>query len=137
MDPVTTALLSAISSSLNNLASEAVKDAYKATKQAIKRKFGISKSMDDLEADPSSKQRQTRLAEDLSAKNAAADPELIALAQRLIDAIKETEAGRKSLGKFNIEASGAQVGVIGDGIRVDGAYNQLSYDERCVDPKNI
>ena len=127
MDPVTTALVTAISSGLNNLAAEAVKDAYKAAKQAIKRKFGISKAMDDLEADPGSKQRQTRLAEDLSAKNAAADPELIALAHRLIDAIKETEAGRKSLGKYNIDALGAQVGAIGDGIRVEGGIHFHNY----------
>ena len=127
MDPVTSALLSAISSGLNTLASKAAKDAYKATKQAIRRKLGIAKIIDELEADPSSKKQQTKLAEELVAKNAAGDSELMALAQRLLDAIKEAEAGRKTLGKYNIQASGAQIGVIGDDVHIEGGLHLHNY----------
>ena len=127
MDPVTTALLSAISSGLNNLATDAAKDAYKTAKHLIKQKLGISSVIDELEANPESRQRQTRLIEELAAKEAGADPELVALAQRLIEAIKETEAGRKTLGKYHIEATGSQVGIIGDGIRVEGGIHFHNY----------
>ena len=129
MDTVTTAILSAIILGLNTLAidtalaTDTAKDAYKTAKHLIKKKLGISSAIDELEANPESKQCQTRLIEELGVKKAAADPELIELAHRLIEAIKETEAGRKSLGKYNIEAQGAQVGIIGDGNRVQGGIH--------------
>lgn len=120
MDPVTTSLVTAVASGLTV---EAVKETYYTVKQAIKEKLGISKTIEALEAEPDSKERQNELAKELSAKNAAANQEIAALAQQLIEAIKATATGRSTASKYSIAAQGAQVAVIGDGALIEGGIH--------------
>lgn len=127
MDPVTTALIAAVSSGLKAVADEAVLDVYKSIKSAIKKKLGISKAIAELEANPNSKERQQALAENLAAKDADKDPEILRLANKLIQALQETEAGRKAVSKYHIDATASQVGVIGDGARIEGGIHFHHY----------
>jgi predicted phosphodiesterase len=120
MDSVTTSIITATTSGLT---AEVVKEAYKAVKQAVKKKLGISKTIDALETDPHSKKRQSQLAEELSLNNANADPELISLAQKLIEALNAVATKHKAASKFHIDAPGAQLGVIGDGTRIEGGIH--------------
>ena len=93
MDPITTALLSAISTGLNNLVSEAVKDAYKTARQAIIKKLGNTKVINAIETDPDSEMNRARLAEALATNEADKDPEINRLARQLMQTLQETETG--------------------------------------------
>jgi len=123
MDPVTAAIVSAVSAGLTTVGKEAAKDAYHRIKIVIKEKLGIDKAIDALEKEPDSKERQEALAEKLAARNAEKDPELLLLATRLAEALKETEPGRKDSPKYHVETSAAKIGVIGDGTRIEGGIH--------------
>jgi hypothetical protein len=55
MDSVATSLITAMSSGLTTTI---VKDAYKAVKQAIKKKLGISETIEAFEANPNSQKNK-------------------------------------------------------------------------------
>ena len=123
MDPVTDAIVSAVSAGLATVGKEAAKDAYHRIKNVIKEKLGIVKPIDALEKEPDSKERQEALAEKLAARHAEKDPELLLLAARLAEALRETEAGREDSPKYHVEAAAAKIGVIGDGARIEGGIH--------------
>jgi hypothetical protein len=59
----------------------------------------------------------------MAARHAHKDTQIAALAQQLIEALKATEAGRTALAKYQIDATGAHVGVMGDGARIEGGIH--------------
>lgn len=128
MDPITTAIIAALTAGVAGGATEIGKkvivDAYDGLKAALKKKFGddsrISKAVTDLESEPDFKPKQDALAGRVAQVNASADPELHELAQALLEALKSTPEGEKAVGKYLVDARGAQVGIIGDGAKVKG-----------------
>jgi hypothetical protein len=89
MDPISvvvTALAAGAAAGVKPAAEQAVKDAYAGLKAFIQRKWR-EVSLDPLEANPSSKARQGVIKEDLEQAGAAQDPDLIALAERLLAAV--------------------------------------------------
>ncbi len=123
MDPVTTAIVAAVSASLDTVAKEAIKDTYQGLKKAVKKKLGITGAIKDLETAPDSKQQQQLLAQEMAAQQAHKDADITALAQQLIKALQATESGRTALAKYQVDAAGAHVGVIGDGARIEGGIH--------------
>ncbi len=121
MDPITGAILAALAAGVTEgLAA----DAYKALKFALKRKFGaqskVVEAVNTLEDEPDFKPNQAALAGRVEQVNAAQDPELRALAERLVAALEESKAGQQALGKYNIQMKDSQVGVIGNNARIEG-----------------
>jgi len=134
MDPITTAIVAALTAGIAGAASSATEvgkkvivDAYDALKAALKKKFGddgdLVEAVEALEKKPESTGRQTTVQEEVAAANVADDPELKQLAQALIEALQSTPEGKKAVGKYVVDARGAQVGVIGDGAKVDGGMH--------------
>jgi hypothetical protein len=131
MDPISTAIVAAVSASVTNgmtaVGKEAILDAYKGIKNAIKSKFGkdnnISKTITDLEANPESKGRQLLLAEQIVTAEANRDSDILKITQKLTEALQSTETGRKAIAKFQVDARNAQIGVIGDMAKVESGIH--------------
>jgi hypothetical protein len=109
MDPVTIAILAAITAGAAKGTVEAAADAaakpivsgYAALKALLRRKFGSSseviEAVDKLEKAPGSTGRRQTLGEQLAAVKAADDPELLSAAQALLDQIKAQPGGERHL----------------------------------------
>jgi len=131
MDPITAAIIAALAAGVAGGATEVGKkvivDAYDALKTALKKKFGadsdLTEAVDKLEKKPDSAGRQTTVQEEVAAAKAADDSELQELAQALIEALKSTPEGEEAVGKYQVDARGAQVGVIGDKTKVEGGIH--------------
>jgi hypothetical protein len=90
MDPLTslvTALAAGAAAALKPTVEQAVKDSYAALKGVIQRKYA-QVNLDQLEANPSSKNRRGVVEEDLKAVGADHDAEVLQHAQGLIEAIQ-------------------------------------------------
>lgn len=131
MDPITAAIVAALAAGVAAGATEVGKkvivDAYDALKAALKKKFGadsdLAEAVEKLEKKPDSTGRQETLKEEVEAAKAANDPQLQQLAQALIEALKSTPEGQKAVSKFQVDARGAQIGVIGDKAKVEGGIH--------------
>lgn len=127
MDPITTAVVAAISAGLTDVGKQAVVDAYNGLKKIIISKFGkdnqVSKAIAEVEKNPESKGQQLVLSEQIASTKADQDAEVVKIAQQLIEALKSTEDGREAIAKYQIDAKGAQVGVIGDRAKVEGGIH--------------
>jgi hypothetical protein len=131
MDPITGAIVAALAAGVAGGAAEVGKkvivDAYDALKTALKNKFGaeskVAQAVADLEAEPDFEPNQGALAGRVAQAKAAEDAELRELAQALLDALESTPEGKQAVGKYQIDARGAQVGVIGDDARVEGGLH--------------
>ena len=127
MDPITAALIAAVSAGVTAVGKQAVVDAYNVLKRIIASKFGkdsqVYKAIAELEEDADSKGRQTILSEQVAATKADQDSEILEITRELIKALNSTEAGRKAIAKFQVDAKGAQVGVIGDQAHVEGGIH--------------
>ena len=131
MDPITTAIVAAlaagVAASAKEVGQKVIVDAYDALKTTLKKKFGpdsdLAEAVETLEKKPESAGRQTTVQEEVAAAKAAGDPELQELAQALIEALKSTPEGEKAVGKYQVDVSGGQVGVIGDDARVEGGIH--------------
>ncbi len=96
MDPVTAALVAAISAGVNSaapkLVEKTVTDAYGYLKDLLKRKFGseneISEAVVGLEKHPDSEGRKATLGEEVQKANGHSDPELLRAALALSEALK-------------------------------------------------
>jgi hypothetical protein len=105
MDPVTLAIIAALSagitSGLTNVAKKALVDGYEGLKGLIKKKFGSTsdpaEAIEKLQAKPDSPGRRATLVEDLKAVNAAADPELLSAAHSLLELIKALPQGEQHI----------------------------------------
>lgn len=134
-DPISAAIAAAVTAGVTggvkSVGKEAIVDAYKGLKNWIVRKVGkdanITTAIAEVEQSPDSKARQMVFAEDIANAKATDAPELLTLARQLIEVLKETSAGRQAMAKFQVDARGDQVGVIGDHAKIEGG---LHFGER-------
>ena len=128
MDPITGAIIAALAAGVvggtTEIGKKVITDAYAALKAAIKQKHGpdskIAQAVAAVEGEPNFKPNQDTLAGRVAQAQAAQDPELVKLAQALLAALQETDAGQQAIAKYNIQATGSQIGVIGDHAHVQG-----------------
>ena len=96
MDPIIT---TAIVAALADLSKDAIKDGYNALKAALKQKFGdksdLVDAVDKLEKKPDSEGRKAMLQEEIDAAKVSDNPDIIRLAQDLLDKIKEQPGGQQ------------------------------------------
>jgi hypothetical protein len=131
MDPISAAIIAAVAAGVTGgvtaVGKETIVDAYKGIKNWIIKKLGqgaeVTMAIDKVEQAPASQARQMVLAEEMANAQIAHEPELMALAQQLIEALKETAEGSRAVAKFKVDARGAQVGVIGDHAKVEGGLH--------------
>jgi hypothetical protein len=123
MEASITDLLSAISSGSIDLINETTKDAYKALRQAIQKKLGVTESIDEFVENPQFEKHRDRFAKVLEDENGTKDAELIVLAKRLLDAINEKGAGPASSTKYHLQVPRGQVGVIGEHVHIEGGIH--------------
>jgi len=105
MEPVTAAIIAALSagaaSGATDIAKKALVDGYGGLKALISKKIGnnsdVADAMEKLQAEPDSHGRQQTVAEKLKASNANADPELLAAAQSLLELIKALPLGEQHI----------------------------------------
>jgi hypothetical protein len=96
MDPVTAAIIAALSagasSATTEVAKKAIADSFEGLKALLRKKFGAGSdavaAVDKLEGKPDSDGRQQVVAEELSAAGAPADAELVDAATALLEQIK-------------------------------------------------
>jgi len=101
MDPVTTAIIAALSagasSATTDVAKKAISDGYDGLKALLKKKFGIGSdvvaALEKLESKPDSAGRQQVMVEELSGTDAATDAELLGAATTLLDQIESQPGG--------------------------------------------
>lgn len=95
MDPITTAIVAALAS----LSKDVIKDSYKALKSALKQKFGsesdLIAAVENLEKKPNSEGRKATLQEEVDNAKVNDDPELLQLAQDLLDKLKKQPGGQQ------------------------------------------
>ena len=127
MDPITGAIVAALTAGVAELGKGIFTDAYKTLKAALKRKCGAEsatvKAVESVEEKPASEARQAVLAEEVAEAGLAQDPDLTQLAQALLEALQSYPAGREAVSKYNIQISGGQVGVIGDNTQITGGIH--------------
>src|ERR1700730_14177013 len=105
MDPVTTAIVAALAAGAISAVSEAGKkaivDAYEALKALLQKKFGheseLVKSVESFETKPDSPARKSLLQEEVITAKADQDPEILQLAQALLDEISTQPDGVKNI----------------------------------------
>ena len=116
IDPITTAIVAALPALASDMVSSAVKDSYAGLKSVIARKFGaagaVTKSVDDLEANPKSKGQAMVLSERVTQANAEADAEIMAAVKTLVEALAKANAAPPGV---HVEATmtGGVAGVVG------------------------
>jgi hypothetical protein len=129
MDPITsilTALVVGAAAGLKPTAEQAVKDAYAGIKSLIKRKYGQAK-VDILESDPASKEVQNSVRQDLEKAEADKDPQLLAQAKAVLDAIQKyasEEAGAVGVSLEEIKGASLKIDDIiasGPGVQIKRA----------------
>ena len=90
MDPITTAIVTAVGT---GLAKDIIKDSYEALKAALKKKSGsesdLVDAVDKLEKKPDSEARKATIQEEVEIAKVNDDPEILKLAQDLLDKVKE------------------------------------------------
>lgn len=101
-DPVTAAVLAAISAMAltggNEVAKRAVGDAYEALKGLLKRKLGggeAVEAVEKLEKSPDSAGRKQIVSEELAAAKVDDDAELVAAAEQVMMKVRELEPGQR------------------------------------------
>jgi hypothetical protein len=118
MDPITAAILAALPALATDLVKSSVQDAYQGLKSAIRRKLGatsaVAKSVDELEANPKSKDQVTVLAENIAAEKLTSDPDVMRALARLVDELKTEGVGGKAVAAISVNVSGGTVqGIVG------------------------
>ena len=95
MDPITTAILTAVAA----VSSNAIKDSYSALKALLKKKFGedsdLVEAVNKLEAKPQSEGRKATVQEEIETVKANDDQEIVQLAQSLMEKLKEHPEGQQ------------------------------------------
>ena len=118
MDPITTAILAAISagavSGATKVGEKAIVDTYAKLKELLKKKFGsnshIIKAVKDLETQPNSTARKEVVKEEITAARANQDKEILKTAEALLKIIKAKPDGaqliQNAIGNQNIQVAG-------------------------------
>jgi hypothetical protein len=131
MDPITAAIVAALTagavSGLTETGKAAITDAYQALKGLLANKFGAGSqvvlAMDHLEAKPESAGRQGGLTEEIIAVQAERDQEVLAAASHLLMLVQPQQAG---LGKFTIQNNAPVQGqTIGDHNTITQQFGDL------------
>jgi flagellar capping protein FliD len=129
MDPLTslvTALAAGAAAALQSTVEQVVKDSYAALKGLVTRKYA-QVSLDQLEANPSSKSRQGVVEEDLKAVGADQDAEVLQHAQVLLETIqRQAPETAAAIGVDLKEIEGASLAIrhvitTGAGVKVEQA----------------
>ena len=105
MDPITTAIIAALSagalSGLTDTAKAAITDGYNKLKAVIQKRFGqehaIVKAVEAVEAKPASAGRQGTLVEEITEAGADQDAELLSLAEHIRKLLKEHAKGNAAV----------------------------------------
>jgi hypothetical protein len=122
VDPITTAIVATIPAVASDLVKSSVKDAYDGLKAVIRRKWGdagaITKAINALEADPSSKAQAGVLAEKVAATKAAEEPEVIKALTVLVAELKEARIGGKTLAGIQVAIGGDMQGVVAEKVTI-------------------
>lgn len=96
MDPITTAIVTAVAT---GLAQDVIKDSYQALKAALNKKFGsesdVIDAVEKLEKKPNSEARKAAVQEEFEIAKVNDDPNLLKLAQDLLDKIKKQPGGQE------------------------------------------
>jgi hypothetical protein len=104
MDPITAAILAALTAGGGTVAGHALVDAYNGLKSTLKRKFGddseVVKAVDIVEEEPKSEWRQGMLKEKMERAGADQDPEVRKAAQELLDRVKQQPDGEKYVQQY-------------------------------------
>jgi hypothetical protein len=120
MDPITGALLAgAAAAAANETAKAVIKDAYEGLKAKVKQWFAERKRPDGEMALAMIEQKPDTwkgpLAAAVEDSGAAGSEALVQAAQELLHAsLQESAAGRQAIAKYQVDARGAQIGVMGD-----------------------
>jgi hypothetical protein len=97
MDPITAAIVAALTS----LAEPAVKDAYQGLKSVIVRKLGttheVVKAVENLEQKPDSTGRRDTLQEEIAAARTVDDTDIAAAARALLEDLKKRPGGSQTV----------------------------------------
>jgi hypothetical protein len=131
MDPVSAAIITGLAAGVAGGATEVgqklIVDAYDALKAALKQKFGagsdVVEAVEHLEKKPEAPARQAGVEAEIKAAQADADPDVVAAAQAVLEALKNTPEGKQALSKYQIDAKNAQIGVIGDNAKIEGGIS--------------
>jgi hypothetical protein len=112
MDPIIT---TAIVAALANLSKDVIKDSYGALKATLKRKLGeksdLVDAVDKLEKKPDSEARKATVQEEVAIAKVNDDPEILKLAQDLLDKIKDQPGGQEIINQTQTNTvSGVSVG---------------------------
>jgi hypothetical protein len=104
MDPITAAILAALSAGGGTVAGHALVDAYNGLKATLKRKFGdeseVVEAVDRLERDPESEGRKLTVKEEVEKAGVDQDPEVLKAAQELLDQVKQQPDGEKHVQQY-------------------------------------
>jgi hypothetical protein len=128
MDPITSAIVAAVSAGAAGKAGEMVfTKAYEALKTAIRKKFGgeskVITAVAELENEPDFKPNQEALAGRMQQVQATEDGDLLKLAEALMVAMQQTDEGRSALAKYKVSIQNSEVGIVGDNARVEGGMH--------------
>ena len=97
MDTITTAIVAALA----HLSQDVIKDSYNALKSALKKKFGeksdLVDAIDRLEKKPDSEGRKATLQEEVENAKVNDAPQILQLAQDLLDKLKEQPGGQQNI----------------------------------------
>jgi hypothetical protein len=118
VDPITTAILAALSVMGSEVIKSGVKDAYEGLKAVIRRKWGegapISRAIAALEEDPQSKAQAAVLEEKVGQVRATDDGEVAQALHKLIEQMKTDGVGAEAVARIQFNMSGGVVqGVAG------------------------
>jgi uncharacterized sporulation protein YeaH/YhbH (DUF444 family) len=105
MEPITTAIISAITAGAvagsKEIAKKALADGYAGIKALVSKKFGsnseVMNAIQKLEDKPESIGRRTTLEEELKEINATSDPELHSAAVSLLDLVRSMSQGKQHI----------------------------------------
>jgi hypothetical protein len=118
MDPITAAIVAALSAGvmggLTEASKTAITDAYSKLKMLLIKKFGseseVIHAANEVEAKPDSAGRKVMLQEEIAAAKANQDQELLLLAQALLAQVTTQPGGKeyvqKATGDYNIQVQG-------------------------------
>jgi hypothetical protein len=129
MDPLTslvTALVAGAAAALQSTVEQGVKDGYAALKGVIQRKYARV-NIDELEVNPSSKNRRGVVEEDLKTVGADTDAEVLQHAQALLEAIqRQAPQAAAAIGVDLKQIEGASLAIrrvtaAEAGVKVEGA----------------
>jgi hypothetical protein len=118
MDPITTAIVAALTAGLvsgvTKVGEQAISEAYEKLKGLLSKKFGAKskavKAVKELEANPKSDARKAVVREEMANAKADQDKELIQAAQALLKSVKVLPGGTQIIqtvmGDQNIQIAG-------------------------------